>query len=131
MLEYRPREFSYLQNVVEELNQVVGISDEALLFCRVRSRSEFVPDMMSATAGWSNHAIEGAEDSGTVLFGRLRLFIAAAVGHGLAATRLILRIYNVDSQSFEQLEGGYADMWIEHVYIAGDHERDLHRHLTS
>ena len=85
---------------------------------------------MSATAGWSNHAIEGAEDSGTVLFGRLRLFIAAAVGHGLAAARLFFRVYDLDSQSFEQPEGRYADTWIEHVNVTRDHESDLHFHFA-
>src|SRR5271163_1897849 len=86
--------------------------------------------MVSATAGRSDHAVERAEDSGAMLFSRSRLFIATAVGHGLAATRLLLRIYNVDAQSFEQLEGGYADTWIKHVNVTGDHECDLHRHFT-
>src|ERR1700721_2116941 len=97
MLECRPREFSYLQNVVEELNQVVGISDEALLFCRVRSRSKFVPDMMSAAAGRSDHIIKGAEATGEMLLCCPRLFIAHAIGQGLATTRLVLRICNIDT----------------------------------
>jgi phage terminase Nu1 subunit (DNA packaging protein) len=84
---------------------------------------------MSATAGRSDHAIKGAEDSGAVLFGRPCLFIAAAIGHGLATASLFLRVYDVDSQSFEQLESGDADVWIEHVYVTGDHERDRHRHF--
>src|SRR3954463_16803465 len=58
-----------------------------------------------------------------MLFGRSRLFIAAAVGHGLATTRLILRIYNVNSQFFEQFESGYANTWIKHVNVTGNHER--------
>jgi hypothetical protein len=86
--------------------------------------------MMSATAGRSDHAIKRTEDSGAVLFRRSRLFIAAAIGHGLATARLFLRVYDVDTQSLEQLQGGYADVWIEHVNVTGDHERDLHRHLT-
>jgi hypothetical protein len=85
---------------------------------------------MSATTRWSDHAIKGAEDSGAVLFGRLRLFIAAAVGHGLAATRLFLRVHNVDSQSLKKFEGRDADVWIKRVNVTGDHERNLHRHFT-
>jgi hypothetical protein len=86
---------------------------------------------MSTTAGRSDHAIKGAKDSGAVLFGRPRLFTAATVGHGLATASLFLRVNDVDSESFEQLESGDADVWIEHVNVTGDHERDLHRHLTS
>jgi hypothetical protein len=77
-----------------------------------------------------DHAIEGSEDYGAMFFGRSRLFIAAAVGHGLAETRLVLRINNIDSQSFEQFEGGYTDTWVEHVNVTRNHERDLHRHLN-
>src|ERR1700733_13163319 len=86
--------------------------------------------MMSATAGRSDHAIKGAEDPGAVLFGRSRLFIAAAVGHGLAAARLFFRVYDLDSQSFEQLEGRYADTWIEHVNVTRDQESNLHFHFA-
>src|ERR1700689_4537323 len=87
--------------------------------------------MMSATARRSAPAIKRAEDSGAVLFGRPRLFIAAAVGHGLATARLFLRVYDVDPQFFEQLESGDANLWIKHVNVAGDHKCDLHRPLTS
>src|SRR5580658_725344 len=97
MLECRPREFPDLQNVVEKLNQVVSISDQILLFWRVCPGIEFVADMMSATAGRGDHAIKGGEDSGAVLFGRSRFFVAAAVGHGLATARLVLRVYDVDT----------------------------------
>jgi hypothetical protein len=86
---------------------------------------------MSTTAGRSDHTIKGAEDSGAMLFSRSRLFIATAIGHGLATASLFLRVYDDDSQSFEQLESGNADAWIERVNVTGDHERDLHRHLTS
>src|SRR5580658_1327871 len=86
--------------------------------------------MMSATAGRNDHAIKGAEDPGAVLFGPSRLFIAAAVGHGLAAARLFFRVYDLDSQSFEQLEGRDADTWIKHVNVTRDQESDLHFHFA-
>src|SRR5271155_4757570 len=100
--------------------------DQILLFRRVGASGEFVADVMSATTRRSNHAIEGAENSRAVLFGCLRFFVAAAIGHGLAATCLIPGIYDVDSQSFEQFKGGDADTWIKRVNVTGNHESDLH-----
>ncbi|MGF6811443.1 hypothetical protein OKW30_006635 [Paraburkholderia sp. Clong3] len=51
----------------------------------------------------------------------------AAIGHRLAAAGLLLRIVDLDAETFEQFERRDTDLRIERVDKARDKQRDFHR----
>ena len=59
-------------------------------------------------------------------FGCLRLLITSAVGHWLTAASLVERVDDIHFQFLQKLQSGDPDFRIEKVYIAGDHQGNLH-----
>jgi hypothetical protein len=66
------------------------------------------------------------EEADEQLLGRFRFLIASAVRHWLATTGLVIRIFEIDLEIFEQFNSGYSYFGIEHIHVAWDHQSSFH-----
>jgi len=76
VIELCPRELAYLQDVVQEFDEVVHV---ASAIRRIGRGGEFVPYMVRVAAGWSDDMIKSGEISGEEFFRCLRFLITPAI----------------------------------------------------
>ena len=59
-------------------------------------------------------------------FGGGCIYFVSAIGHWLPAAGLIQRIIHVQAESFQEFQGGYTDLRINEVDVAGYKQPDPH-----
>ena len=57
--------------------------------------------------------------------------MATSIGHRLAATGLVIRVFNVETEAFQELESGNANLGVKGVDVAGNEQPDAHGRLRS
>jgi hypothetical protein len=57
---------------------------------------------------------------------RRGLGVGTSIGHRLAATGLVIRIFNVETEAFQELESGNANLGVKGVDVAGNEQPDAH-----
>jgi hypothetical protein len=117
---YRP------QDVVQELDQLVGSRADLLDRVGLLDGVEIVPHMVDAAAGRRHDVVEAGEVAHEQRLGAGRLRVEPAVRHRLAAACLIVRVLDVVAKPLQQLQGRNANLREKCVDVAGDKKPDAH-----
>src|SRR4051812_38146850 len=112
---------------MQELDQLARSSADDANSWRLLDRVEVEADMMDAASRRTDDHVEVTEAANKVDFGGGGVFLAATVGHWLAAAGLADRVLHRAAETLEQLERRDAHVREECVDVTGDEQSDFHR----
>jgi len=109
MRKTRPWKRVDLQDVVQELDDLVGARPHLLHLGGLLDRVEIVPHVMDAASGRRDDIVEARE-----IAHEQRLCISAfgvkpAIGHRLRAAGLVARVHDLVAEALQQLQGRDTD----------------------
>jgi hypothetical protein len=131
MRESGPGERVDLQDVVQELDQLVGSRADLLDRVGLLDGVEIVPHMVDAAAGRCHDVVEAGEVAHEQRLGLGGLRVEPAVCHRLAAACLVAGVLDVVAEPLQELECRNADVWEECVDVAGNKKSDSHASLLG
>jgi hypothetical protein len=126
MRESGPGERIDLQDVVQELDQLVGSRADHLHDVGPLDGVEIVSHMVDAAAGRRHDVVEAGEVAHKQRLGVGRFRVKPAVRHRLAAACLIVRVLDVVAKPLQELKRRDSNLGEKCVDVAGDKKADPH-----
>ena len=121
-----PRKGVSFQNVMEKLDKFERISPDMLHIPSLLQRVKVMPYLLHTASGRPDDAVVLFEIFDKEAFGGGCIYFVSAIGHWLPAAGLIQRIIHVQAESFQEFQGGYPDLGINHIDVAGYKQADLY-----
>src|SRR5215510_2090287 len=115
-----------LHNVVQKLNQFVGVLANVLNGVRLLDAVEVKAYLLDAAPGWSNNAIELFEVLDEEPFHLSGINHISAVGHRLSTAGLPQRIANLKDKPLQEFKGRNADFGKHYIDVTRNKQTDLH-----
>ncbi len=113
---------------MQELDQFTGPGPDLPRLRCLFNRVQVEPDVVDTAPGRPDDRVEILEALDEEGLGGRGIFLAAAVGHRLAAAGLVERIIDGAAEPLEELQRRDAHLWEEGVDVTGNEEPELHRH---
>jgi hypothetical protein len=131
MRETGPGKSIYLQDVVQELDHLIGAGANLLHVRGLLDGVEIVPHMMDAAAGRRHDIVEAGEVAHEQRLGAGRFRVEPAVRHRLAAAGLIVRVRDVVAKPLQELKRRDSNLRKKCVDVARDKKSDTHASLLG
>src|SRR5206468_4175220 len=125
-MKLRPGEVLDFHDVVQKLDQFVGMLAHVLDGVGLLDGVEVMAYLLDAATGRSNDAIEVFEVLDEEMFRLRGVALVAAVGHRLSTTGLPQWIADLEAEPLQEFEGRNPNFGENHIDIAGNEQTYFH-----